>query len=107
MNDLSLKILAYIIKGFFLTIKKSYESFARDLDIFIDVNIHGMKPKTRKVKEVEANLVNTITLISDTTQYDKILTNPIIATQINKTLKKISIHLLTQIKSLGMSIFLP
>jgi hypothetical protein len=93
MNDLSLKILAYIIKGFFLTIKKSYESFAKDLDQFIDVNIHGMKPKPKKAKDnadVAAAHMNSISLISDTTQYDKILTNPMIATQINKTLKKIS-----------------
>jgi hypothetical protein len=91
MNDLSLKILAYIIKGFFLTIKKAYESFARELDTFIDANIHGLKPKSRKAKEGDVHgLVNTITLISDTTQYDKILTNPMVATQINKTLKKIS-----------------
>jgi hypothetical protein len=94
MNGLSLKILAYIIKGFFLTIKKSYESFARELDTFIDVNIHGLKQRTRKSKEAANGdgLMNTITLISDTTQYDRILTNPVIATQINKTLKKISIY---------------
>jgi hypothetical protein len=105
MNDLSLKILAYIIKGFFLTIKKSYENFSRDLDIFIDVNVHGLKPKLKKIKDGVNDMVgnlNSITLISDNTQFDRIMTNPIIATQINKTLKKISnFHLLNLDKKIG------
>ena len=82
-----------MIKGFFLTIKKSYESFVREVESFIDENINGIKPRIKKLKQKSQTDIfnmNSISLNSDPTQINRILSNPIVASQINKTLKKIS-----------------
>jgi hypothetical protein len=101
MDEFSLKILAYIIKGFFITIKRSYESFANDLEAFIEMNIKGINKKPRKKeikteeKEKGENLENAFTfqnlsLFSENTQFEKFLSDTNMTDRINKTLKKIS-----------------
>jgi hypothetical protein len=99
MNELSLKILAYVIKGFFLNIKKSYENFSKDLETFIEININGMRPKKvkkdskakEKLKESE-NLfsMQNLSVFSENTQFERFLADTNMTDKINKTLKKIS-----------------
>jgi hypothetical protein len=94
LNHISLKILAYIIKGFFLTIKKSYEFFNRDLDQFIEVYIKGNKPVQPKKKEKEATeeifTFANISLYTENTQFEKFLCETNMTQKINKTLKEIN-----------------
>jgi hypothetical protein len=104
MNEFSLKILAYIIKGFFLAIKKSYENFAKDLEDFIDVNVKGNKKVPRKngkkkVVEIEENnatgvekvfTFQNLSLFSENTQFEKFLEDTNMTEKIDRTLKRIS-----------------
>jgi hypothetical protein len=94
LNHISLKILAYIIKGFFLTIKKSYEFFYRDLDQFIEFYIKGNKPIQPKKKEKEATeeifTFANISLYTENTQFEKFLCETNMTQKINKTLKEIN-----------------
>ena len=98
MNGLSLKILAYVIKGFFLNIKKSYENFSKDLEAFIEINIKGINPKKVKkesnAKEKSENMfsIQNLSLFSENTQFEKFLADTNMTDKINKTLKKISMN---------------
>lgn len=87
--------MAYIIKGFFLTIKKSYENFYKDLDQFIEINIKGgLKPvlvkKKGKENAEEIFTFANVSLFSENTQFEKFLNETNITQKINKTLKEIN-----------------
>lgn len=105
MNEYSLKILAYIIKGFFLSINKSYLMFIRDIEKFIEVNIHGIVRNPKKINtsfdqtekkkkcivtETEKFTIQNLSLFSENTFFEKFLENSNMTEQIQKTLKRIN-----------------
>lgn len=89
-------MLAYIIKGFFLTLKKSYEAFTKDLETFIDINIKGLKrKKLKRDKDDQQDMekmftMQNLSLFSENSQFEKLLTDNNLTKKISNTLKKIS-----------------
>lgn len=105
MNEYSLKILAYIIKGCFLSLSKQYQLFIRDIEKFIEININGtlkhskkknnVKEETEKedkemLAETEKFTMQNFSLFSENTLFEKFLENCNMTQQIQKTLKRIN-----------------
>ena len=90
MNEYSLKILAYIIKGCFLSLTKQYQLLIRDIEKFIEININGglkhSKKKTNAKEETEKEdqdllaetekfTMQNFSLFSENTLFEKFLEN--------------------------------
>ena len=105
MNEYSLKILAYIIKGCFLSLTKQYQLLIRDIEKFIEININGglkhSKKKTNAKEETEKEdqdllaetekfTMQNFSLFSENTLFEKFLENCNMTQEIQKTLKRIN-----------------
>lgn len=105
MNEYSLKILAYIIKGCFLSLTKQYQLLIRDIEKFIEININGTlkhsKKKTNAKEEAEKEdqdllaetekfTMQNFSLFSENTLFEKFLENCNMTQEIQKTLKRIN-----------------
>lgn len=104
MNEYSLKILAYIIKGFFISINRSYQSFIKEIGEFIDINIKGIIKQKRQMKkqsiqkpmtETEKFTLQNLSLFSENTFFEKFLENTDMTEHIQRTLKQISMNTCT------------
>jgi hypothetical protein len=81
-----------------MTIKKSYENCIKDIESFIDINIHGIgqykkfkKPKKEKtVNTGDLFSMNNLSLFSNNSEFEKIFQDEKLTQKISKTLKRIS-----------------
>lgn len=98
LDQISFKIFGYILKGFFLIIKKGYEQCAKDLDNFFQVHLNGngkvTKSKiTKKIskadKEKPLTLQN-LSLMTENTQFDFYVSDQLISDKVNKSLRTLS-----------------
>lgn len=98
LNDFSLKILAYIIKGFFIAIKKSYENFNKDLEHFIDYQIKGINkiPNKKEAKDEKKHnngeifTIQNFSLYSENIEFQRFLEDTNMSNKLNSTLKRIN-----------------
>jgi hypothetical protein len=81
-----------------LTIKKSYESFNKDLENFIELHIKGINKNPKKKEKEDRHKESSediftfqnLSLFSENTQFEKFLADTNMSDKINKTLKAIS-----------------
>ena len=114
IDDFSLKLLSFLIKNIFQSLSKSYQSYCKELEKFINVNIHGIakhshhKTSNAKHKRDKSFLSSSTTpssshkedndklsfpalsLFSENTFFEKFLENSNMTQQLQQTLKKLN-----------------
>ena len=73
MNEFSFKMLAYVIKGYIIILKKNYENFSREINHFLEFNLNvrskpekdfESKLKIEESKNKEKRLPNSTSILS-------------------------------------------
>ena len=55
LNEFSFKILANVIKGYILILKKNYENFSREINHFLEIHLN-IRSKPEKDAEIKPNI---------------------------------------------------
>ena len=55
LNEFSFKILANVIKGYILILKKNYENFSREINHFLEIHLN-IRLKPEKDAEIKPNI---------------------------------------------------
>ena len=94
MNEFSLRIIGYIIKGFFLSLNKEYLNFIRDIQRFIDERTHILftekKKKNSIGKKVENFTLQNFSLFNENKLFEEFLENSNMGELVHQTLQKIN-----------------
>ena len=108
-NDFSLKIVAYIIKGFFISLNRQYCMYFREIKKFLykkfglndnsitkskKINSNEIDDDNNNIEEEENEkdefILNNFSLFSENSFFERFLSNSNMKTQLENTLKKLS-----------------
>ena len=94
-DEISFRLIAYIIKGFFMNLKKGYENVSKDLEYFLEVYFSGKsKPKIKNKKKDETQKLfslSNLSIFSQFSEFGKLLNEVGNEKKLNQTIKKLSI----------------
>ena len=98
MNEYSLRIIAYIIKGFFLSLNKHYLNFIRDIQRFIDEKTQNILFNKKKKKNIFGRYNENFTLsnfrfLNENKLFEEFLENSNMTELVHQTLQKINKNL--------------
>lgn len=98
LDEISFRFIAFLIKGFFLNLKKDYENFSRELEYFLEIYISGTKvpkekqlKKRRKKNETQKIVsLGNLSMFSQFSEFDKLINEAFDEKKFAETLNKIS-----------------
>ena len=95
LNEFSLRIIGYIIKGFFLSLNKEYLNFIRDVQRFIEEKTQNLflteKKKKNTIEKNEENFTfENFSLLKENKLFEEFLENSNMKELIHQTLQKIN-----------------
>lgn len=100
LDEISFRFIAFLIKGFFLNLKKDYESFSKDLECFLEIYISGAvkvpkeklvkKKRTKNEATQKINSLGNLSFFSQFSEFDKLFNEAFDQKKLAETLTKIS-----------------
>ncbi len=98
LEENSFRFIAFLIKGFFLNLKKDYENFSRELDHFLEIYISGAKvPKEKQIRKKRTKTetqkivsIGNLSIFSQFSEFDKLFNEAFDEKKLAETLNKIS-----------------
>jgi len=106
LEDISFRFIAFLIKGFFLNLKKDYENFSKELDYFLEIYISGVKvPKEKQIRKLRTKnemtqkvlSIGKISIFSQFSEFDKLFNEVFDQNKLAETLNKISNFIYSQL----------
>lgn len=101
LGNISFRFIAYLIKGFFMNLKKDYENFFKYLENFLEFYLTGVKPgkekqtrkKTKRKETQKLSSLGNLSIFSEfSSEFEKMFKNSLDEAKIEDTLKRFSNH---------------